>query len=415
MNLPLFIMRHLGFRAEGRRRRSPGVAIAVAGMAIAVSVMMITLSVVLGFKNQIRDKVSGFDSQISITTVSDGEDAFFRADSVLTAAVRRAVGDRADISGAIAATGIIKTDNDFAGLTFKADTPGSRPENFVRENVTDGAMPDYSLDSTRNEIVISRQTARQLGLTAGDRPMVYFVSDGNVKSRRVTVSALYDTSFGERDKLFAFCSPAFLRSVGSLGDDEVRRVEINGVDFDRLDELTARLRDEVNRDYFTSGKGRYYICENVLSSGAVYFSWLELLDTNVVVIILLMSLVAAFTIVSCLFILILERVNMIGILKALGATDGLVRNIFVWLAMRIVVAGLAIGDIVGLTLLWLQSRYHLVPLDPEAYYLAYVPVEFDFCDIVTLNVAAFLTAWAVLIVPSVVISKISPSATMRYE
>ncbi len=408
-------MRRLGFRADGRERRSPGVVIAVAGVAIAVSVMMITLSVVFGFKNQIRDKVTGFDSQITVTTIDEGSDSFFSVDNDFVASVRHVAGDRADISGSIVATGILKTDNDFAGLTFKSDTPGSFPAKFVASNIVEGVMPDYDAGSTDNEIIISRATSRMLRLSVGDRPMVYFVSDGNVKARRVTVAANYDTSFGERDRLIAFCSPSFLRGVGSLGDDMVGRVEINNLDFESLDEQTRHLRDELNRSYFTTGTGRYYICENVLTTGAVYFSWLELLDTNVVVIILLMSLVAAFTIVSCLFILILERVRMIGILKALGATDRFVARIFIYLAMRIVLLGMLIGNAAGFMLLWLQYRFHLVPLDPEAYYLAYVPVEVNVTDIDLLNLAVPLVACLVLIVPSMIITKISPSSTMRYE
>lgn len=147
-------MRRLGFRADGRERRSPGVVIAVAGVAIAVSVMMITLSVVFGFKNQIRDKVTGFDSQITVTTIDEGSDSFFSVDNDFVASVRHVAGDRADISGSIVATGILKTDNDFAGLTFKSDTPGSFPAKFVASNIVEGVMPDYDAGSTDNEIII---------------------------------------------------------------------------------------------------------------------------------------------------------------------------------------------------------------------------------------------------------------------
>ncbi len=158
-----------------------------------------------------------------------------------------------------------------------------------------------------------------------------------------------------------------------------------------------------------------YHITDVLETNALYFNWLDLLDTNVAVIIILMTIVSAFTLISSLFIIILERVNMIGLMKALGATNSLIRKIFIYMSERLVIRGIIIGDILAIGIILLQQHTHFLHLDPEAYYLSYVPVEFNWWYLALLNIGVIIVSCAVLIVPSAAISRMTPAKTLRYE
>lgn len=416
MNLSLFIARHLNLRANRNNRRSPGIAIAVAGVAIAIVVMLVTLSVVMGFKHSIRYKVTGFESQLTIAPIgTDGMPEPFAADTAVKKLIKKALGKNVEVSEYISTTALLKTENDFLGVTMRGDSYGSFPSRFVAGNIVAGAMPEFGNPDSLNDLVVSETTARSLNIGVGDKVMVYFVDGEDVRTRRMTVAALYNTSFGERDKMLSYCSLDFLRSVCAMDSADVGKLCINNLDYDELYDASAILQEQLADSFYSGELSQFYHVDNVYRSGAVYFSWLELLDANVVVIILLMSVVAAFTLISCLFILILERVGMIGLLKAIGAGNSVIRNIFVFMAMRIVFVGLAIGNVVGLLILLIQDRWRILPLDPSSYYLSYVPVEINWIHVLILNAVAIVVAWAVLIMPTMIISRISPSVTMRYE
>lgn len=416
MNLPLFIARRLGLRHSVSGRRSPGVPVAVAGVAIAILVMSLTVSVVLGFKNSIRHKVIGFESEIVVSPMYDGRPAHtFHFNDTLAGIFARTLGPDADVSPRVSATVLLKTDDSYLGIELRGLSNGTQPQKFVKENITDGVMPDYRDSLQSDRIIISASTAKILSISPGDRIYLYAVDGEGVRTRRVEISALYDTSFGERDSQLAFCSTDFVNKLVGVNNDEVFEIEVNGVGYDRMSASAEALQEALADAYYTGELKEYFRVADATVTGAVYFNWLELLDTNVIVIILLMAVVACFTIVSCLFILILERVKMIGILKALGATDFQVSRVFVYMSIRVVITGLVTGNFVSLLILFLQDRFRLIPLDPASYYLDAVPVEFSLQAFVLLNAGALAVAWVVLILPSMIVSRVSPSVTMRYE
>lgn len=416
MNLPLFIAGRLGLRNVTGGRRSPGVPVAVAGVGIAILVMSLTVSVVLGFKNSIRQKVIGFESEIVVAPMSDGRPAHtFLFNDTIRNVFAGALGPDAVISPRVSATVLLKTDDSYLGIELRGLADGTLPQKFVKENIAAGEMPDYRDSLQTDRIIISTSTASLLSVSPGDRIYLYAVDGESVRTRRVEIAALYDTSFGERDSQLAFCSDDFVSRLIGLTDGEVYELEINGVGYDRMTDAAERLQEALADGYYTGELKEYFRVADATVTGAVYFNWLELLDTNVVVIILLMAVVACFTLISCLFILILERVKMIGILKALGATDLQVSRIFVYMSMRVVIAGLVIGNLLSLLILLLQARFRLIPLDPASYYLDAVPVEFSLPAFVMLNLGAVVVSWMVLILPSMIVSRVSPSVTMRYE
>lgn len=429
MNISVFIGRRLSFKGSGNDDRresgsiaSAGIPIAIGGIALALVIMMFSVAVVTGFKSEIRAKVAGFNSQLTIIPQSrtlDGVTAM-SLDTAMTAMVRRAApGAVAD--GVVELPGILKTDSTFQGLMVKAYAPDAAGFAFIAENLTKGSMPvekaaaDTASAPARPEIVLSATIASKLGLDTGDKVDLHFVNNNALRTRRAVVSGIYDTHFGEYDARFIYATPEMARSVGRLRPADVTSIEINGVADDDIERATADLSAMLLAHNAETHSQTYCWVDNVLHTGASYFSWLDLLDTNVVVILVLMALVSGFTLISSLFILILERVRTIGILKSIGATNTMIRGIFIYMAERLVARGLLIGNLIGIPLLLIQQHWHPLPLDPDSYFLSYVPIAVDWSAIITLNLAVITISALILILPSHMIATLSPSESMRYE
>lgn len=420
MNISLFIARRLRIKGGTRKSSSSSSVIAVAGIAIAIFVMVLTLTVVLGFKNQIREKVTGFDSQISIlppTIANDSSDLAVTYNEKLLNLISSTISsneNNASIALTLKQPGIIKTDDNFAGLIFKGASNISHLD-FVKQNLIAGEIPNFENDSCKNKIVISSTTANALNIALGDKINTYFFTDNNIRARKFEIAGIYNSNFSEYDKLLAFAPLSTLQRIALLDSVSGSAIEIRGIDHDEIVTTSLQLQSAIHQAVYNKEFDKLYTIENVLQSGAMYFNWLDLLDTNVVVILILMSCVAGFTLISCLFIIILERVKTIGLLKAMGATNAQVRQIFRHMAQRLVLRGMIIGNILSLSFVLLQEKYHLIALNPEAYYLSYVPVEINWWHMLALNASVIIVSSAILILPSHLASTISPAQTMRYE
>lgn len=418
MNVALFIARRISLRADNGNRRSPAVTIAVAGIALSTVIMLVTLCVVPGFKHQIRDKLMGFDAEITISrqlaAPSEGSDSYcLRMTPEVGTAIKN-VAPGARISLTQRQPAILKTDSAFAGVIFHGYGP-AHDWKFVESNIVEGTLPDYATAGNDNDIIISRTTAYALGLKAGDKINTYFFTNDNLRARRFKIAAIYDSHFGEYDKLVSFMSLRQLQKLTAADSLGGSAIEIRGISPDSITELTAAIQQSVARGYYNGVIPEYLNAHNVYHTGAMYFNWLELLDTNVIVIMILMGCVAGITLISCLFILILERINLIGTLKALGADNRMIRRMFVYMAERIAIRGILAGNILGLGLVALQWQFHLIPLDPEAYYLSYVPVEFNWGAIAVMNLCAIVLSLIIMILPTHIVANISPARVMRYE
>ena len=396
--------------------KAPGIPVAVAGIALSVAVMLLSIAIVSGFKHQIRDKVTGFEHEISIYPGFVPSDEYVNNGIQLTDSLKEVIDEispDAKIALEIRQPAIFKTDNDFEGIVIKGvDKSGNT---FITNQITEGDIPDWSSEFDTYPVLISESTASALGLKIDDAVMAHFFIGDNLYTRKLNVAAIFNTHFGEYDKTYAFTPIELLQKICKVDSITGSSVSIDCTGKD-IEETANNLRlrlCEIRED----DKGYYpqYRIETINTTGAMYFNWLELLDTNVVVILLLMGCVAGFTLVSCLFIIVLERVRMIGLLKALGATDGMIRRIFIYMACRLVSRGLIIGNLFALALLFAQKIWHIIPLDPEAYYLSYVPVSINWVSILALDVAVIALSFILLVLPSHIISTLSPSETMRYE
>lgn len=417
MNFSIWLSQRLQLAAGGSKANSTGVKIAIAGVAVAVAIMECTIACTTGFKQQISARLMGFDGQVSVLPAYDQalgvSDSYIEASDSLLAVVSQVLPQSHSVIKH-KQPGMLKTDNDFAGAYFISYGDGYDYA-FERGNIIAGEMPDYQDSEQDNSIVISRMQASALGLEVGDKPYAYFFIDGAVKSRRYTIAGIYETGFSDYDKTAVYASPTTLASVAGITPQQGTELNIAGLPAGQIEQAAADLQNRLIDLYRDQDIDQLYPVDNVKHTGAVFFNWLQLLDTNVVVIFILMACVSGFTLISSMFIIILDRIPVIGLLRALGATRRQVRLIFVNLAMKTVGWGLLIGNIVGIGVLLAQKHWHIVKLNPEMYYLPYAPVHIDWIAFLLLNAAVVIMAWFLLILPSRMAANIAPAQTMRFD
>ena len=417
MNFPLFIARRIYSDHIGDQQKvsKPAIRIAVAGVAIGLAVMIISVCVVLGFKHTIRDKVVGFGSHIQVanfyTLQSSAIDQPIAIGDSMINVLKKTEGVK-HVQRFAMKQGILKTDNDFLGVMFKGVGP-EFDSTFIHKSMVEGSIPHFSDQQSTNRILISKDMASKLRVKAGDRIFAYFIGEGGVRTRRFTISGVYQTNLAQYDKTTCFCDLYTARKLNGWTDDMVTGAELTVNDFKQLSTTANDIINRVNR---TQDKyGNTFSSKTIRELSPQIFSWLDLLDLNVWIILAIMTAVAVVTMISGLLIIILERTTMIGVLKALGARNSTVRHTFLWFAAFIIGKGLLIGDALALALILLQKLTGFAKLDPQTYYVDVVPVELDWMLIVALNIATMLIALFVLIAPSYLVSHIHPAKSMRYE
>lgn len=433
MNFPFFIAKRF-FRSIGKDKKSasnPTITIATAGVAVGLAVMIITVSVISGFKREVTQKVNGFASDIEVLdyrSLSSPEGFPIAADSTFIAGVKKWPGVTR-VDKIAQKMGILKTDEEFQGVTIKGIGRGY-DTTFVASAMTEGRLPrlDVKPDPETgrigsNEIAISNRLANDLGLSVGDRVFAYFFEE-NIKMRRFKVCGIYSTNMNIFDKAFILTDFATVADLNGWDSDQCSSLEVR---LDGTVESSTRFfadNEQLNRAVAAATE---YCAKNPDATGAPrrplsvrdhymqVFSWLDLLDFNMIVILVLMICVAGFTMISGLLILILERTQTIGVLKALGATNAKVRSIFLNFSALITLRGLVIGDAIALALLFAQQQWGFVHLDPTSYYVDTVPVEIAWLPILTLNVVTLILTTLALVGPSFMITRIQPAKAIRYE
>ena len=382
--------------------------LAVASVALAVAVMLVSLAVVVGFKNQIRAKVIGFVAPIHIQALDRNEsyeERPFQLDARLLRVLNQTDGIR-HYQCVSDKAGMIKTDDEIQGVVMK----GVGPEydwSYFEGNLQEGAVPRYVDTLRSDEVLLSKLIADRMLLEVGDPVRVWFIDeDMQARGRKFIVKGIFETGLSEFDERYVFCDLNQLRKLNRWADDETGMVEVWT---DRLDQAEA-----VNEKL-------YYSIPPALASYTArdsnpqIFDWLDLLDTNVWLILTLMFLVAGITMVSMLLIIIIEKTSTIGLLKAMGATNRFVRRVFMYRSLRILLVGMAIGNLLGLGFCLVQHHTGLIRLNPETYYLNAVPVELHLSTVLILNAVA-LTVWMLLLlIPTSIINRIRPARSIRFE
>ena len=382
--------------------------LAVASVALAIIVMLIAWAVVVGFKNQIRDKVIGFVAPIHVQSLDKNEsveETSFRLDSLLINRLNTIDGV-AHFQMVANKAGMIKTDDEIQGVILKG-VDENFDWSYFSDCLIEGQTPEYKADERSTEVLLSKVIADKMLLKVGDDVRVWFIDkDMQARGRKFTVSGIFETGLYEFDERYVFADLNQIRRLNGWEDDETGLVEI------ALDKDADA--EHVNRQLY------YSLPSNLASytardSNPQVFDWLDLLDTNVWLIMALMLLVAGITVVSMLLIIIIERTSTIGLLKAMGASNKFVREVFLRRSLRILLIGMLIGNIIGLGFCLVQHYTGLIKLDAATYYLSAVPIELHLSTVVFINLGTFLLWVLMLLIPTSVINRISPTKSIRFE
>ena len=415
MNLPLFIAKRI-YSDQGDKRNvsRPAIRIAIVGVAIGLMVMIVTVCVVLGFKHTIRDKVAGFGGHIQVSNLmkyNDIDPYTICADDSMMQVFRAQPGVR-HVQRYTVTQGLLKTDDDFLGVMFKGVGP-EFDNTFLRQNIVAGEIPVFSDSTSRYQLLMSKMIADKLHLSVGDKVFAYFIGDENVKTRKYTVAGIYQTNMTRFDENLCFTDLYAANRLNGWDGDRCTGIEATVENLDNLSVTADAFIDNVNRT--DDGHGNQMVTQTIYETYPTIFTWLELLDINVWIILVLMVCVAGFTMISGLLIIILERTQMIGILKALGTRNKTIRHTFLWFSVFIIGQGMLWGNILGIGIVLLQQQTGFVSLDPLVYYVSEAPMELNLPLIALLDLVTLLVCVFVLIAPSYLVSHIHPAKSMRYE
>jgi lipoprotein-releasing system permease protein len=414
MNLPYFIAQRLiKGRREGTSFSRPINVIAIIGIAMGLAVMIIAVAILTGFKQQIREKIVGFGSNIQISNFDSNisfETAPINQDQDFIPKIKNIPGIT-HVQVYATKAGIIKTDADFQGVILKGI--GSDYDwSYFSKNMVEGRVFTVTDTVRTNDVIISKKISDMLQLKTGDSFAMHFVQDPP-RMRKFTVSGIYETSLEEFDKIYVFCDIGHIKRLNGWSDNQISGFEIFIRNFDRLDEMTMAVRDAIG--YRVLEDEDKFKVTNIRMKYPQIFDWLNFQDVNVIIIICLMLVVAGFNMISGLLILILEKTNMIGVLKALGSEDVTIRRVFLYQAAYLIAKGLLWGNLIGIGIAFIQLKTGLITLDPSSYYIKTVPVNLDLIHIIMLNAGTMAAIIIMLLVPSKLISRITPVKAIRYD
>lgn len=407
MSLPLFLASHFKKGTSGRSASAPAVRVATVSIAVGLAVMLITEAVVSGFKKEVSGKVEGMASHVEIMDVrslASPESYAIDATPSFLSEIKK-VPDVRHVQCIASKMGILKTDDNFLAIQLKGIGP-DYDSTFIHSCITKGHMP------TGNEILISRRQADDLELSVGDRVFSYYFED-EIHTRRFTVSGIYDTHMSLFDRNVVFSTFSTVAGLNPWGEERPHAcncIEVHLANLDCMPNVHDRLQSLAAQ--YTNGNA------NAISVKEHYpqiFSWVDLLDFNMFIILVLMLCVAGITMISGLLILILERTQTIGILKALGATNRQVRHAFLHFAAMITLRGMLWGNLIALAALFAQQKWGLIHLNPDTYYVDAVPVLIRWSPIVLINAGTLVLTILALILPSLIILRIQPAKAIRFE
>lgn len=412
MNFEYFIARRIAAHKDYKSSISaPIIKIAILAISLGMITMLISVATSVGLQKKIKEKVSAFngdliitnfdtnnsdDSQVPISMQQDFYPDFTISDNVSHIQITASKG------------AVIRTQTDFEGIIVKGVGPDYN-WSYFKDFLTQGVVPTYDTPQMSNQVLISQYLANRLGLKVGDKALAYFFNKNSStppRTRAFTISGLYNSGFQQFDAQFIIADIRHIQRLNKWEPDQIGAFELFVKDFDLIEQTNMQVYNAIGSTLDTQSiRNRFY----------AIFEWLDLFDFNVALIIVMMIIVAGFNMITALLVLILERTKMIGILKALGSDNWSVRKIFIYNAMYLIGVGLFWGNIIGIGLLLLQQHFDLFALDPNTYYVSQVPVYLHWSYIVALNLGTLILCFLILLIPSYIISKISPVKAIRFE
>ena len=407
MNVEYFIAKKLfSSKKKNNSFTKPIINIAIIAVAISVAVMLISIIVINGFKKDISSKVVGFGSHIVISNFSNNnsyESEALNASLELKNSLKKIKGIES-VNAFATKAAIIKTKQEIHGVILKG-VSHNYDWSFFNDNLIDGEPIKLDLNSKSSDVLISEEISNRLKLNVSDNLIMYFMQEPT-RVRKFNVKGVYSTAMVDFDELYVLGDIKHIQSLNSWTENQVGGFELSISDFSQLDQITNEVYEAIPYDLNA---------QSIKEKVPQIFDWLDLQDMNVIVILTLMFIVAVINMITALLIIILEKTKLIGILKAMGATNWSIRKIFVYLAVHLTIRGLIIGNSIALLLAFLQLKFSIISLDPQTYYMSTVPVYFDFSQIFLLNLSAIIICYFILIIPSMIISRISPIKAIRFQ
>ena len=395
---------------DGGGFSGPLSVIAVASIALGVVVMVLAVCILRGFQAEIASKVVGFGSHLTVSNYVANpayQEHPVSMDSTLTAAIRQVPGVRHMQSFATKG-GMVKTEEQIYGIMLRGLSE-DYDTTFFAANLVEGHLPRLNGDETgnpSNDVLISSTIASRMRLHVGEKMRTYFWGENNYRARALNICGIYNTDLTEFDELYVIGDLRQVQRLNGWEDTMVGGYELLVDDFDDLDIVARRVEGVLPYDYSV---------QTIVQANPALFSWLDLLNSNITLILIIMSLVCAVAIVSALLIMIFEKGRTIGLLKALGATNASVRRIFLLKATRLIVEGIAIGDTMALAFCLVQRHWHVIKLDAESYSMSHVPVDLDPWIFVLVSIGTLAVCLLALLLPAAYISHISPARALRLE
>lgn len=386
---------------------------AIIAIALSIAVMVIAIAVSIGFKNAIRNEITGFASHIQIVNY-DFNNSFetkpIPADLDIIHEINK-YDEIRHIQKFAIKPGIIKTTDEIQGAVFKG-VSNDFDWSFFNRHIKEGKIFSVTDTSVTNQVCISKKLAGILNLKVGDYFDMYFIDD-KPRIRRFYVSAIYETSLEEFDKQFIIGDIKHVQKLNNWKESEITGYEVFLKDFRDINKYLPLLIEDIETKFLEDGSKLRVIGIN--DKYPQIFDWLELVDKNVWIVLTLMTIVASLNMISVLIILILEQVNLIGLLKALGAQDSHIQKIFLIQAMSILIKGVFLGNLIGFILCFLQFKFKIIKLNPVTYLIDYVPIELNLFIFIILNISVILIIYLIMFLPAKIISKISPSVIINYS
>ena len=414
MNAELYIAKRLLRGSSQKKSTGLMVSISIFGIALSIAVMIVAVAITSGFKEEIGRKATGFAADIQITNL-DGNHSLYNMSPISAnqpfLSALSGIQDIRHIQHYCIKPGIMKSAGEIQGIVLKGVGKEYKWD-FFQNNMMEGSVLHLSDSVVSDEIILSQHIANLLQLTLGDPIIIYFVQEP-VRYRKLTVAGIYNTGLVELDKVYALVDMRQIQRINNWTPDQISGFELFIRDFGRIEQVTDEVFDLAG--FRLSADGSSLNVQNIREMYAQIFDWLSLQDTTVAVILLLMVLVAGFNMISGLLIIILERTSTIGVLKALGANSRFIRKIFLYESAFFVGKGLLWGNIIALLLCWVQWKFGIFTLDQDSYYLDKVPISIHLLHLLLINAGAAVFIMLMLLLPSAIISKISPETTIKYR
>ena len=405
MNVSFFIAQRLIGKNEYRFSR-PIIRIAITAIALSLTVMLMTLSIIKGFQNEITNKVIGFSSHIQVSNFSNGnsyESTLLKHADSLKLSLSKIKGIK-HIQSYATKAGIIKAENEIQGVVLKG-VSSDFDNTFIKNILIKGKIPSFGKLKRSNEVLISQTIANQLKLKIGDGFQMYYIQQP-VRVRQFKIAGIYDSGVAEFDEKLVIGDIGHIQKLNKWSSNDVGGIEIQLHNFKDLEKINQEVYSIISFDLNS---------RTVIDNSPQLFDWLDLQNMNVRVILILMLIVGIINMVTALFILILEQSQLIGTLKALGSQNWHIRKIFIYHSLYLIMKGIFWGNLIGLSLCWIQKQFQILELDKSTYYMSYVPIDLNIAHIIALNVGTFIICWLMLIIPSYLISKINPIKAIRFE